>query len=46
MFLQADRIPAIIKNMQEQTSIGGYNLDRVCYGYRRLSLLSQLPIHL
>ena len=26
MFLQADRIPAIIKNMQEQTSIGGYNL--------------------
>ena len=26
MFLQADRIPTIIKNMQEQTSIGGYNL--------------------
>ena len=26
MFLQEDRIPAIIKNMQEQTSIGGYNL--------------------
>ena len=26
MFLQADRIPAIIKNMQEQTSVGGYNL--------------------
>ena len=26
MFLQAERIPAIIKNMQEQTSIGGYNL--------------------
>ena len=26
MFLQADRIPAIIRNMQEQTSIGGYNL--------------------
>ena len=26
MFLQADRIPAIIKNMQDQTSIGGYNL--------------------
>ena len=26
MFLQADRIPAIIQNMQEQTSIGGYNL--------------------
>ena len=26
MFLQADRIPAIIKNMQEKTSIGGYNL--------------------
>ena len=23
MFLQADRIPAIIQNMQEQTSIGG-----------------------
>ena len=26
MFLQADRIPAIIQNMQEQISIGGYNL--------------------
>ena len=26
MFLQAERIPAIIRNMQEQTSIGGYNL--------------------
>lgn len=26
MFLQADRIPDIIRNMQEQTSIGGYNL--------------------
>ena len=26
MFLQAERIPAIIQNMQEQTSIGGYNL--------------------
>ena len=26
MFLQADRIPTIIQNMQEQTSIGGYNL--------------------
>ena len=26
MFLQADRIPVIIKNMQDQTSIGGYNL--------------------
>ena len=26
MFLQADRISAIIKNMQDQTSIGGYNL--------------------
>ena len=26
MFLQEDRIPAIIKNMQDQTSIGGYNL--------------------
>lgn len=26
MFLQADRIPAIIQNMQEQTLIGGYNL--------------------
>lgn len=26
MFLQADRITAIIQNMQEQTSIGGYNL--------------------
>lgn len=26
MFLQANRIPAIIQNMQEQTSIGGYNL--------------------
>ena len=26
MFLQADCIPAIIKNMQDQTSIGGYNL--------------------
>ena len=26
MFLQADRIPVIIQNMQEQTSIGGYNL--------------------
>lgn len=26
MFLQADRIPTIIKNMQDQTSIGGYNL--------------------
>ena len=26
MFLQADRIPDIIQNMQEQTSIGGYNL--------------------
>ena len=26
MFLQADRIPSIIQNMQEQTSIGGYNL--------------------
>lgn len=26
MFLQAGRIPDIIQNMQEQTSIGGYNL--------------------
>ena len=26
MFLQANRIPSIIQNMQEQTSIGGYNL--------------------
>lgn len=26
MFLQADRIPAIIRNMQEQTNSGGYNL--------------------
>ncbi len=26
MFLQADRIPAIIQNMQEKTSVGGYNL--------------------
>ena len=26
MFLQADRIPEIIKNMQEKTSVGGYNL--------------------
>lgn len=26
MFLQANRIPTIIQNMQEQTSIGGYNL--------------------
>ena len=26
MFLQADCIPAIIRNMKEQTSIGGYNL--------------------
>lgn len=26
MFLQSNRIPAIIQNMQEQTSIGGYNL--------------------
>lgn len=26
MFLQADRIPAIIQNMQEQTNPGGYNL--------------------
>ena len=26
MFLQADRIPAIIQNMQEQTTVGGYNL--------------------
>lgn len=26
MFLQADRIPAIIRNMQEQTNPGGYNL--------------------
>ena len=26
MFLQADRISSIIQNMQEQTSIGGYNL--------------------
>ena len=26
MFLQADRIPEIIKNMQEQTTVGGYNL--------------------
>ncbi|MDP8162696.1 SAM-dependent methyltransferase TehB [Pasteurella skyensis] len=26
MFLQADRIPAIISNMQAQTEIGGYNL--------------------
>ena len=26
MFLQADRIPAIIRNMQDQTNLGGYNL--------------------
>ena len=26
MFLQADRIPAIIRNMQDQTKPGGYNL--------------------
>lgn len=26
MFLQADRIPAIIQNMQDQTNPGGYNL--------------------
>lgn len=26
MFLQADRIPAIIRNMQDQTNPGGYNL--------------------
>ena len=26
MFLQADRIPAIIRNMQDQTNQGGYNL--------------------
>lgn len=26
MFLKADQIPAIIKNMQQQTNIGGYNL--------------------
>ena len=26
MFLQADRIPAIIQNMQEHTTVGGYNL--------------------
>lgn len=26
MFLQADRIPDIIRNMQEQTTVGGYNL--------------------
>ena len=26
MFLQADRIPEIIRNMQDQTNPGGYNL--------------------
>lgn len=26
MFLQADRVPAIIRNMQDQTNPGGYNL--------------------
>ena len=26
MFLEADRIPAIIRNMQEHTNPGGYNL--------------------
>ncbi len=26
MFLQADRIPSIIANMQNQTKVGGYNL--------------------
>ena len=26
MFLQADRIPTIIQNMQEHTTVGGYNL--------------------
>ena len=26
MFLDADRIPAIIRNMQEHTNPGGYNL--------------------
>ena len=26
MFLQADRIPAIVRNMQEHTTVGGYNL--------------------
>ena len=26
MFLQAERIPAIIQNMQEHTTVGGYNL--------------------
>ena len=30
MFLQADRIPAIIQNMQEKTSVGGYNSLIVC----------------
>ena len=26
MFLEADRIPVIIRNMQEHTNPGGYNL--------------------
>ena len=46
MFLQADRIPAIIKNMQDKTTVGGYNLIVLCHGYGGLSLLSELPIYL
>ena len=46
MFLQAERIPAIIQNMQEQTSIGGYNLI-VCAmdteGLSHVLLISHLP---
>ena len=33
MFLDPDQIPAIIKNMQERTVVGGYNLIVCANGY-------------
>ena len=46
MFLQADRIPAIIRNMQDQTNPGGYNLIRLCHGYRGLSLSGSFLLYI
>ena len=46
MFLQADRIPAIIKNMQEKNHYWWLQSYRLCHGHGELSLFSELPIHL
>lgn len=45
MFLDPDQIPAIIKNMQERTVVGGYNLI-VCAMDTEEHLYHAFPIYI